>query len=48
MAASRFVEVSDQEVSEIKMNSHQKTQKNLCNNTKTIIRLRLGDYRGLL
>jgi hypothetical protein len=36
MAASRFVEVSDKEISEIKMNSDQKnTQKN----TKTIIRL---------
>jgi mRNA-degrading endonuclease RelE of RelBE toxin-antitoxin system len=47
MAASRFVEVSDKEISEIKMNSDQKTQKNLCKNTKTIIRLRLGDYRGI-
>ena len=32
MAASRFVEVSDKEISEIKMNSDQK-------NTKKIIRL---------
>jgi mRNA-degrading endonuclease RelE of RelBE toxin-antitoxin system len=47
MAVSRFVEVSDKEISEIKMNSDQKTQKNLCKNTKTIIRLRLGDYRGI-
>jgi mRNA-degrading endonuclease RelE of RelBE toxin-antitoxin system len=47
MAASCFVEVSDKEISEIKMNSHQKTQNNLCKNTKTIIRLRLGDYRGI-
>jgi mRNA-degrading endonuclease RelE of RelBE toxin-antitoxin system len=48
MAASRFVEVSDKEISEIKMNSDQKkTQKNLCKNTKTSIRLRLGDYRGI-
>jgi mRNA-degrading endonuclease RelE of RelBE toxin-antitoxin system len=47
MAASRFVEVSDKEISEIKMNSDQKTQKNLCKNTKTIIRRRQGDYRGI-
>ena len=47
MAASRFVEVSDKEISEIKMNSDQKNTKNLCKNTKTIIRLRLGDYRGI-
>jgi mRNA-degrading endonuclease RelE of RelBE toxin-antitoxin system len=48
MAASRFVEVSDKEISEIKMNSNQKnTKKNLCKNTKTIIRLRLGDYRAI-
>jgi hypothetical protein len=37
MAASRFVEVSDKETSEIKMTSDQK---NLCKNTKTIIRFR--------
>jgi hypothetical protein len=42
MAVSRFVEVSDKEISEIKTNSDQKTQKNLCKNTKTIIRLRLS------
>jgi mRNA-degrading endonuclease RelE of RelBE toxin-antitoxin system len=48
VAASRFVEVSDKEISEIKMNSDQKNTKNLCKNTKTIIRLRLGDYRGLV
>jgi mRNA-degrading endonuclease RelE of RelBE toxin-antitoxin system len=47
MAASRFVEVSDKVISEIKMNSDQKNTKNLCKNTKTIIRLRLGDYRGI-
>ena len=47
MAASRFVEVSDKEINEIKMNSDQKNKKNLCNNTKTIIRLRFGDYRGI-
>jgi hypothetical protein len=29
MAASRFVEVSDKEISEIKMNSDQKNTKNL-------------------
>jgi mRNA-degrading endonuclease RelE of RelBE toxin-antitoxin system len=48
MAASRFVEVSDKEISEIKTNSDQKNTKNLCKNTKTIIRLRLGDYRGMI
>jgi hypothetical protein len=51
MAASRFVEVSyisNKEVSEIKLNSDPKnTKKNLCKNTKTIIRLRLGDYWGI-
>ena len=47
MAASRFVEVSDKEISEIKMNSDQKNTKKLVQNTKTIIRLRLGDYRGI-
>jgi hypothetical protein len=30
MAASRFVEVSDKEISEIKMNSDQKTHKKIC------------------
>ena len=40
MAASRFVEVSDKEISEIKLNSDKKITKNLCKNTKTIIRLR--------
>jgi mRNA-degrading endonuclease RelE of RelBE toxin-antitoxin system len=47
MAASRFVEVSDKEISEIKMSSDKKNTKSLCKNTKTIIRLRLGDYRGI-
>jgi mRNA-degrading endonuclease RelE of RelBE toxin-antitoxin system len=46
MAASRFVEVTDKEISEIKINSVPKNTKDLCKNTKTIIRLRLGDYRG--
>jgi hypothetical protein len=44
MAASRFVEVTDKEISEIKINS---VPKDLCKNTKTIICLRLGDYRGI-
>jgi hypothetical protein len=44
---SRFVEVTDKEISEIKINSVPKNTKNLCKNTKTIIRLRLGDYRGI-
>jgi mRNA-degrading endonuclease RelE of RelBE toxin-antitoxin system len=47
MAASRFIEVNDKEISEIKMNSDQKNTKKLGKNTKTIIRLRLGDYRGI-
>jgi hypothetical protein len=41
MAASRFGKVIGKEISEIKINS---VPKNLCKNTKTIIRLRLGDY----
>ena len=47
MAASRFVEVTDKEISEIKINSVPKNTKDLCKNTKTIIRLRLDDYRGI-
>ena len=47
MAASRFVEVSDKEISEIKINSVLKNTKGLCKNTKTIVRLRLSDYRGI-
>ena len=47
MAASRFVEVSDKEISEIKVNSVLKNTKGLCKNTKTIVRLRLSDYRGI-
>jgi mRNA-degrading endonuclease RelE of RelBE toxin-antitoxin system len=46
MAASRFVEVTDKEISEIKINPVPKTHKRLVF-TKTIIRLRLGDYRGI-
>jgi hypothetical protein len=42
MAASRFVEVSDKEISEIKMNSYQKNTKKLPQKN-----LRLGDYRGI-
>ena len=37
MAASRFAEVTDKEISEIKINS---VPKNLCKNTK----IRLGEY----
>jgi mRNA-degrading endonuclease RelE of RelBE toxin-antitoxin system len=47
MAASRFVEVTDKEISKLKINSVPKNTKDLCKNTKTIIRLRLGDYRGI-
>jgi hypothetical protein len=38
-AASRFVEVTDKEISEIKINSVPKNTKDLCKNTKTIIPL---------
>ena len=38
MAASRFVEVTDKEISKIKINSVPKNTKGLCKNTKTIIR----------
>ena len=41
MAVSRFGKVIGKKISEIKINS---VPKNLCINTKTIIRLRLGDY----
>jgi hypothetical protein len=44
---SRFVEVTDKEISEIKINSVPKNTKDLCKNTKTIIRLWLGDYQGI-
>jgi hypothetical protein len=47
MAASRLVEVTAQEISEIKINSVPKNTKGLCKNTKTIVRLRLSDYRGI-
>ena len=47
MAASRFVEVSDKEISEIKINSVLKNTKGLCKNTKTIVLLRLSDYPGI-
>jgi hypothetical protein len=46
-APSRFVEVTDKEISEIKINSIPKNTKNLCKNTKTIIRRRRGDYQGI-
>ena len=46
IVARRFVEVTDKEISEIKINSVPKNTKDLCINTKTIIRLRLGDYIG--
>jgi mRNA-degrading endonuclease RelE of RelBE toxin-antitoxin system len=46
-AVCRFVEVTDKEISEIKINAVPKNTKGLRKNTKTIIRLRLGDYRGI-
>jgi hypothetical protein len=39
MAASRFVEATDEEINEIKINLGPKNSKDLCKNTKTIIRL---------
>ena len=48
MADSRFAEVTDKEISEIKINSVPKNTKDLCKNTKTIIRRRRGDYRGII
>jgi S-ribosylhomocysteine lyase LuxS involved in autoinducer biosynthesis len=36
MAASRFVEVTDKEISEIKINSVPRNTKDWCKNTKTI------------
>jgi mRNA-degrading endonuclease RelE of RelBE toxin-antitoxin system len=47
MATSRFVEVTDKEIGEIVINSVPKNTKDLCKNTKTIIRLKLGDYRRI-
>ena len=47
MTASRFVEVSDKEISEIKINSVLTNTKGLCKNTKTIVRLRFSYYRGI-
>jgi hypothetical protein len=39
MAVNRFVEVTDKEINEIKINLGQKNSKDLCKNTKTFIRL---------
>jgi hypothetical protein len=47
MAASRFEEVTDKQISKIKLNSVPKNTKDLCKNTKRLIRLRLGDYHGI-
>jgi hypothetical protein len=52
MAANRFEEITDKQISEIKLNSVPKNTNNLCKNTKRIIRLRQelfasGDYRGI-
>jgi hypothetical protein len=46
MAASRSVEVTDKEISQIKINIVPKNTKDLYKSTKTIIRLRLGDIIG--
>jgi hypothetical protein len=52
MAACHFVEVTDKEISEIKINSTQKTCAKMhiiahYNAQKTIIRPRLCDYWGI-
>jgi hypothetical protein len=47
MAANRFVEVTDTEISEIKITQSQKNTKDLCEYIKTIIRYTLDDYRGI-
>jgi hypothetical protein len=39
------IEISDKEIREIEINSVRNNTKDLCKNTKTIIRL--GDYRGI-
>ena len=44
MAASRFVEVTDEEINCFKENAYF-SNNHLCNYTKTIIHLRLGEYR---
>ena len=41
------MEVTDKRISEIEINSVPKNTKDLCKNTKTNIRLRLGDYEYL-
>jgi hypothetical protein len=41
------VEVTDNEINKIKINSVPKNTKDLCKNTKTIIHLRLSDYQGI-
>jgi hypothetical protein len=60
MAASRFVEVSDKEISEIKMNSDHKNTKKLAKILKQLFasgsviigeyspRLRLGEYSPII
>jgi hypothetical protein len=45
MAAIRSVEVTDKQISEIELNLAPQNRKDLCKNTKSMIRLRLGDYR---
>jgi hypothetical protein len=52
MAASRFVEVTDKEISEIKINSVPKTQKTCVKILKQLFasppRLRLGEYYPII
>jgi mRNA-degrading endonuclease RelE of RelBE toxin-antitoxin system len=47
IAVSNLWKFTDKEIREIKINSVPNNTKDLCRNTKTIIRLRLGDYRGV-
>jgi hypothetical protein len=44
VAASCFLEVTEKEICEIRTNSVPKNTKDWCKNTKTIIRLRIGEY----
>ena len=46
MAASRFVEVTDEDINCFKENTYFSNNRDrLCNHTKTIIHLRLDKYR---
>ena len=44
MAASRFVEVTDEEINSFKENAYL-SNNHLCNYSRTVIHLRLDQYR---